>query len=173
MAKKKETPPATPAVVELTPLVRQYAPTVMKALKAFLPQAQGGCCCCCCCGDKQRPAAGDANCSVDEFDVNQELRLDPSSFGVVPGGLIVGTRADISWEVTAPADSTVSVQIRTRGTDGNPARPFADWTSVFNNQALIDSVRFSADQVLGTKVEFRVIVLDGDGQLLCAGPPDC
>jgi len=100
--------------------------------------------------------------------------LDPNSFGVPGGPTILATKARISWSVTAPVGSTVSVQVRTRGLDGNPGVPFPAWTNTqFTGQALIDQVQFNFNDFLGTKVEFRVVVLDGSGNTLCVGPPDC
>ena len=151
--------------VNLNQLALFYAPTLVKILWPFFPKK---CCCCCCCckHDDNRQ-----NC-VDRFRVDQELRIDPNSFGIGPQPVIIGTRAEIAWSVTAPPNSSVTVQIRTRGLDGNPGPPFADWTDIFNNQALIDSVRFTANRVLGTKVEFRIVVKDAGGNVLCVGPPD-
>jgi hypothetical protein len=162
----KETDWSLQPAVNLNQLALLHAPTLVKFLYPFFPKKT--CCCCCCCkGDVHR----DQNC-VDRFRVDQELRIDPNSFGIGPQPLIVGTRAEIAWSVTAPPNSTVTVQIRTRGLDGNPGPPFADWTDIFTNQALIDSVRYTANRVLGTKVEFRVVVKDAAGKIPCVGPPD-
>ena len=156
--------------VLLSDLVKTYAPTIMKTLN--INQVNNGCCCCCN-ANPTTPAMAN-NCSVDEFDVQQELRLDPNSFGVAGGPTIIGTQAIIRWSVSAPTGSTVSVQVRTRGLDGNPGGKFDAWTDTqFINQALIDQVQYNFNDFLGTKVEFRIVVLDGNNTILCIGPPDC
>ena len=162
----------TPPGVSLTAFVKVNAPIITKILN-LAPANSGGCCCCC--GNQNAPVAvADPTCNVDEFMVNQELSLDPNSIGVPGGPTFLATRAQISWSVTAPVTSTVTVQVRTRGLDGNPGVPFSDWTDTqFVGQALIDQVKFNFDDFLGTKVEFRVVVLDSSGSRICVGPPDC
>jgi hypothetical protein len=168
-----ESIPAPRRSVNLSDLVRLHASTVTKMLARNKKADTNGNCCCCCCDDDRNDKPSTATCSVDRFDVNQELGLDPNSFGVPGGPTIISTRANISWSVAAKNGATVTVQIRTRGLDGNPAGPFAEWQDTkFVKGDLIDQVRFAMNDFLGTKVEFRIVVRDPDGNTLCISAPD-
>ena len=178
MTKKKqpEIKPLPNTEVILSELVQSHKSTIIKILfqTAKPPSACNCGCCCCCCSNSAPSSPGEASpCSIDEFSVQQELRLDPNSFSVPGGPAIIGTRAVIAWSVTAPIGSNVTVQVRTRGLDGNPGGTFDDWTdTIFVNQSLIDQIQFNFNDFLGTKVEFRIVVLDSDGNILCVGAPD-
>lgn len=168
MSKNTEELLPPPEGFSLTEFVHAHKPTVTKLLKA---DHHCCCCCCCCCAGKSKRSA---ECGIEEFSVDQMLWLDPNSFGQAGGPFIDETRATVRWRVQAPSGSSVTVQVRTRGPNGNPGARFPDWMDTdFTNQDLNDdvSIRY-AGGTLGSKVEFRIQVKDASGEVICESPPD-